>query len=203
MTDVEWAALTPQKRAAITSRVNAEKRGGPIRRKQSQGKPKVDRRPNSNGQAIIRIGRQARDLLEDPSSVKDWDDEEIRRGQRRNKLGRFAGPKPKVVPNEVYQEFVRRTLKRSQEELQKHLPMVIDELIAIAQNPAAEDRDRLKAMEMVMNRVLGKEPLKVDMNVETPPWQMAMSVSIVDGADDEGDEEVPVGDGDDDDIVFE
>jgi hypothetical protein len=42
-----------------------------------------------------------------------------------------------------------------------------------------EDKDRLKAISMIMDRVMGKTPEKIEATVETPPWQVAIQGAIV------------------------
>jgi hypothetical protein len=155
------------------------------------GRPTANGRGTSQRQRprdMIRIGPSAVELIENPESVLEWDDEELRRGQRRGPNGSFKGSPPAVIPRAVYNELWRRTTAQAMELMRESLPEAVALLLALAKSPNTQDRDRIKAIEMIMDRVLGKVPENV-MFAETgvegtkPKWATALDVAIVSSDD--------------------
>jgi hypothetical protein len=62
-----------------------------------------------NGRALMTVSRHTADILEGIEDLTAWDNEELLRGQRRDRRGNFTGVPPKVVPQAVHAERVRRT----------------------------------------------------------------------------------------------
>lgn len=128
--------------------------------------------------AFMRMSRGNTLLLTGQDDISTWDDDELRRGQRKDKNGRFQGRRPKVVPTAVHNELVRRTLNRANEMLRENLHEAIKVLVEIAKDKRAEDKDRLRAVDMIMNRVMGKTPEKINITSEVEPWQEAMDDAV-------------------------
>lgn len=139
---------------------------------------------------MIRIGPSAVDLFENPEQVLEWDDEELRRGMRRQPNGSFRGSEPIVIPRAVYNELWRRTTAQAMELMRESLPEAVAVLVQLAKSPHVQDRDRIKAIEMIMDRVLGKQVdtsifLGGDMDKPKPKWESALDVAIVSTEDPE------------------
>jgi hypothetical protein len=105
-------------------------------------------------------------------TLDDWDDQELIRGFRRNRNGKF-GPPPKWVPQEVVQEIHRRVLKRGGKKMLQAYLASIDGLIELAvgledKPPAESEKVRLEAMKELQNRVAGKVPDKVQVSADDP-----------------------------------
>lgn len=138
---------------------------------------------------MVRLGPTTAELMNDPDLILSWDDEELRRGYRRNKAGVFDERNaPEVIPRAVYNELWRRTIATCNEMMRTAMPEAIAVLIELAKSDKVKDADRIKAIQMIMDRVLGKVPEKV-LVAETeagakPKWANALDVSIVSG--DEG-----------------
>jgi len=136
--------------------------------------------------AVIRVGRSTAEAkLGGLEGMRDWDEEELRRGYRRDKNGNFTGRPPEWIPRECYQELTRRALDSASKKLSDHVEEAVSELIAISTSMDADHKDRLKAIEMILTRVMGKEPIKVDIKTEPAKWEVALNVSIVNDEDDE------------------
>lgn len=157
---------------------------------------KPTHRQKSAGRGVIRISSAATDVIDNPRVVEEWDDEELRRGRRRDRNGKFTGADPLVVPTTVYREIVRRSIRRAEKELAVNLEAACATLTAIATSEAAEDRDRIVAAKIIMERIMGKEPLKVDHSFKSP-----LFLGIIQGGIVTGGEPIAIGSGDDDDII--
>jgi hypothetical protein len=127
----------------------------------------------------IRVGTLNAAILAGEVDLSEWDDEELLRGQRRNRNGNFQGRPPKVVPKQLHDELVRRTLEYANEELRSNLQSAVQMLTSIATDPRAEDRDKIKAIEMVMNRVMGKAPDRVELTAQVKPYEEVLRGGVV------------------------
>lgn len=179
-------------RAGATTRSIAAKRAtttvGAIKRKAAKGQATGKER------ASIRVGTGTTRLLTGQEDLSTWDDEELRRGQRRDRNGRFQGRQPRVVPKAVHDELVRRTLDQANKLFTENLVAAVEALCQIALDPGVEPKDRLRAVQMITDRSMGKSPEKVEVSADQP-WLVALQGAIVSiGAteateDDDDDEE--------------
>lgn len=163
----------------------------------------------SSGRGIVRVSSPTADVIDDPEAVKDWDDEELRRGRRRDKNGKFTGRDPVVIPTAVYREMVRRATRGAEKRMAESLEAAVDTLVAIAtsNSEATEDKDRIKAAEIILNRVLGREPVKIENSGAPPLFLGIIQAGLVVGGTPVG--SLPNGDIidaeviDDDEVMFE
>lgn len=135
--------------------------------------------------AIVRIGQMNTRILTGQEDLSTWEDEELKRGQRRDKNGRFQGKPPLVVPKALHDELIRRTMSRSHMILVEAVEDAATAVVEIMNGfyTEGEDdpkaKDRLKAAEMIMNRVLGKEPIKVEIAAFKAKYEEAFEAMIV------------------------
>lgn len=113
-------------------------------------------------------------LLKGEMSVEDLDDEELARGYPRDRNGRFSGRPPKVVPLTMYRHMQKEFFKRIEDKMRTALPDAVDMLAALATSPMAEDKDKLKAIDMLLTRVMGKPPEKVEITTGDKPFEITM-----------------------------
>lgn len=133
---------------------------------------------NANDRATVRLSAACTAVLTGLDDISTWDDEELRRGTRRNRDGTFKGTsRILVVPTEVHNELVRRTLSQAQTLMTNNLVQAVEALTEIATNPGSEDKDKLKAIQIIMDRVMGKEVQKVELGGEAK-WEAALRVAI-------------------------
>jgi hypothetical protein len=109
-------------------------------------------------------------------SLDDWDTEELVRGYRRGRSGKFGKP-PRYVPRELQQEILRRLLRRGERKLHMHLIKAIEDLIDLAEN-STSDKVRLEATREVINRVVGKVPERINIAADAP-YQDMLADSLV------------------------
>lgn len=108
-------------------------------------------------------------------NLDDWDDEELIRGYRRNRAGRF-GVAPKFIPKEVQQEVFRRIVSRGDAKMRAAYLTSIDRLTDLAEN-AGSEKVQLDAIRELMNRIVGKVPDRVHVAQEQP-WEQFLADSI-------------------------
>src|SRR5512143_2439194 len=129
--------------------------------------------------ALVRVGKGTTNILIGKDDLKDWDDEELRRGQRRSKNGNFTGRAPTVVAKSIHDELVRRTLDNANKMFIENLQNAVEVLCEIVKDDKVDAKDRLTAIKMITERALGRETrVTVDVGGETK-WQAAITSAIV------------------------
>lgn len=109
-------------------------------------------------------------------NLDDWDDEELIRGYRRNRNGKFGAP-PRYIPREIEQEMFRRIVHRGERKFRKAYLASIEGLIQLAHS-ASSEKVRLEAQKELMNRTVGKIP-DVVIAGTAKPWEELLVDTIV------------------------
>jgi hypothetical protein len=148
------------------------------------------KRAPSSGRGLIRISAAACDAIDNPETISEWTDEELRRGRKKDKNGKFTGRDPIIVPTNCYREMVRRELRRAESSMAENLHDAVKALATIATSPMSEDRDKIAATKILMDRVMGKSPDKIELGGKTPLFIGILQGGIVPGEP----LEVPAGD---------
>lgn len=133
----------------------------------------------------VALGKSGSDVLMERDDPRDWDDEELLRGRRRDKNGNFSGADPKVIPKAVYEEMQKRMLIDSRKKMTQMVETGLEKLKDILEGQDTADKDRLKAIQMLFDRTMGRTPEKVEVGPVRQPWEDLVVDSIVDGFDDE------------------
>lgn len=129
--------------------------------------------------ALVRLGTSSTRVLTGQEDLSEWEDEELRRGQRKDRNGRFTGRAPVVVPKALHDELVRRTLSKANETMLTNLGVAVEALVEVIKGKDVEEKDRLRAIGMIMDRVMGKPQERVEITGDTPKWQVAIQAGIV------------------------
>lgn len=135
----------------------------------------------AGGDIRTRVHGRAADALVEPESVKEWDMEELERGYRRDKNGAFTGRPPKVIPRSIIDELHRRKFVIAIDWMKTMLPEALEILATIARDPKARDQDRIKACEIIIERIL---PARIDLGFnpsKEPKFIEALMAAIVPG----------------------
>lgn len=103
--------------------------------------------------AIVRLGTMNTRILTGQEDLSLWDDEELIRGQRKDRNGRFQGKPPTVVPVALHREITRRQMEKAIQLLNENVSEAAEVLVSIIKGMDTEDKDRLKAIDMLFNRV--------------------------------------------------
>lgn len=96
-------------------------------------------------------------LLSGQLTVKDLDDKEVEKMRVRGADGGFAGTR-RAVPSHLIQQFQHEQMVRFNDRLRKALPVTAKVLLEILVDPEAKHADRLRAAQMLQDRILGKAP---------------------------------------------
>ena len=126
----------------------------------------------------IRVGKSNLALLQGHEDVRDWDEEELRRGRRRDRNGGWAGRPPAVVPKLIYDEITRRKMSKADDLMRDNYYDAVDLLGTVVRDPNADNKDRITAAKIIIERVRGREPLRVDVDVKAK-WEVALEAAIV------------------------
>lgn len=154
------------------------------------GKQVSGRRKNSVVHGRVRIGKTSQAILNGDEDLSIWTDEELRRGQRKSKRGIWEGRPPAIVPKALHDELVKRTLDEAQQLMRDNLLEAVRVLTALVADSSVEPKDRIKAVEIVMNRVMGKAPDKVEVSGEMKPWEVVLQGGIIRDTAEDDDEEI-------------
>lgn len=169
-----------QAKGSEAASIRAKRRASGIERIQAKA---------ANGQAhaergYVQMGRMNTAILAGHEDLSTWSDEELRRGQKKDKNGRWQGRRPSVVPKALHDELVRRTLSKAEELMRDNLHTAVEALVDVVTGEDVEDKDRLRAIAMIMDRVMGKEPQRVEVGGDAP-WMAAIAAAIVGTVEDE------------------
>jgi len=88
------------------------------------------------------------------------------------------GKDPVVVPKVLHDELVKRTISKANSTMLENLNIAVDMLTSIVSGTDVEPKDKLTAIRMIMDRVMGKEPQKIEVGGEAK-WQVAIQAGIV------------------------
>src|SRR4051794_8597810 len=116
---------------------------------EQQGREVVRNEPKPQ-RKLISVGKTSAAILNGDEDLSLWDDEELRRGYRRDKNGIWSGRKPKVVPRAIHDELVRRTLDEAGEVLRDSLVDAVQLYRQILNDVEAPLNLRLQAADKIV-----------------------------------------------------
>lgn len=123
--------------------------------------------------ARVGVGKTNLAILSGELDLSTWSEEELLRAQRKSKRGTWEGRPPKLVPKAIHDELVRRKMSQAHDLLRDNLIAAVGVLVEIAKDGEAQDSDRIKAAQLIIERVMGKTPERVQLEV-APPWALAI-----------------------------
>lgn len=118
----------------------------------------------------VRVNPRMAAILRGEVDMSELDDEELARGQLRNKAGNFQGGAPQMVPREMYTRMMNELFKRANDQMKTNLVKAVEVLTAIATDENADPKDAMKAAQWIIERVMGKTPENVIVS-QDKPWQ--------------------------------
>jgi hypothetical protein len=129
----------------------------------------------SRGQPSRRVQTEPKNerwrlFLEGKLTIHDMDEEELARGTFRAADGTFRGRPPKTVPRTFAQQLSRELLRRGESEIRRYLLGAIRTLGEIS-GDGEKDSDRVRASNILLERVMGKVPERVVISEGVPEWQ--------------------------------
>lgn len=120
-------------------------------------------------------------ILENGEDLSDWDLEELRAGRRRASDGSFRGRNAKIVPAAVHEELLRRTMSAGFSDAKMGFSDAIRLWRDVINDPDEDMAFRLKASELLVDRVLGKaaQPIYVGTTAdEKSRWGQMVAASV-------------------------
>lgn len=112
-----------------------------------------------------------------------------------------------------HNEQVAKTLRKAENICRRNTLDAVKLIGQIVRDPDAKDSDRLKAAGMILDRVWGRAPEHVTVDLQQPPWVTALREMVIVGNDEQAEEHRRAnGNGviidadvieDDDDLIFE
>lgn len=112
----------------------------------------------------IQVADSTYAAIKGETDLTSWDREELIRGRRRDRHGYFTGRPPTVMPRNVYLELRRRTMAEVYEEVRSQAIPAAQALGRILSGEEEPDPTRLRAIQEVLNRFIGKPPERVEMS---------------------------------------
>lgn len=143
-----------------------------IRKRQQEG------RAHGRERGLVRMGIANTNIMTGADDLSDWSVEELKHGQRLDKNGRFQGRQPVIVPKKLHDELVRRTLSAAAEKMRENLELAVDVLTGLMVNEDVDAKDRITCAKIIMDRVMGKDPIQVDVQVKAK-WEEALESAVV------------------------
>lgn len=135
---------------------------------------KVDKR----GRGRLQVGNSTAAILAGKDDLTTWTDEELERGQRRMKNGRFPTRRPVVIAKAVHDELVTRKMQAAYDLLKTSTYDAVAVLVSIAKDKKANKMVRVRAAELILDRTLGKATQTVNLQGD-PAWQKVFVEAIV------------------------
>ena len=115
-------------------------------------------------------------------SVEDMDDEELARGQFKDKNGKFTGRPAVVIPREIHIKMKQELLRRGNDMFQTSFLEAIKTYTEVARDESNDPAVRLKAAQYVIERIAGKTPDKIEVSGDAP-WQIILNKIILETED--------------------
>lgn len=140
---------------------------------------------SKDGSAIVHVSPTTAGIVFDGQSLDDWDDEELMQGKRRDKNGHFSGRPAKVIPIQLHKELTRRRFSRAYDLMSDSLVDAALMLRSVVVDKKAPRGVRIRAAEVMFDRILGKPKESVSFNFqegesgETPKWQKLAANAII------------------------
>jgi plasmid stability protein len=144
-------------------------------------KAKEEQMERAREQGAPKAGERWAMLLSGQLTVRDLDDEEIRKMRVRGADGGFGG-KRRAVPSNLIQAFQAESIRRSNDKLRTAAPEAVQALIDIGKDPSVREGDRIRALQYVVDRALGKTPETVHVKNDDP-WSNLGAEAFVEDRD--------------------
>jgi hypothetical protein len=139
---------------------------------------------NADGRAHARVARTQVAISKGEIDITQWDDEELIRGRPRDKRGNFTGKAPILVSPMLHRELTRRRFSRAFDLLAASLVDASQMLRAVVNDKNADVAHRIRAAEVIFDRVVGKPKESVSLDITgasrpEQPWQQLIMSAIV------------------------
>lgn len=129
---------------------------------------------------FVKVNPRVAAMVENPALIEELDDEELARGQLRNKNGKFGGAGTAMVPRGMYAKMTQELFKRADAKMKTNLVDAVEVLMGIATSPNSDPKDAMKAAMWIVERVMGKAADTVVVKQDAPWQQMLVRLTTAD-----------------------
>lgn len=136
--------------------------------------------PKRRRKVVHVIPERYQAFLDGDLSVEDLDDEELTKGQLKDRNGNFTGKPPQLIPRDFHTAVVRELVARQERKLLPDLNDSYAALRTVRDNPRAAGRDRVTAAIYLIERVSGKIPEKTVVEATVRKWEQDLGGLMAD-----------------------
>lgn len=126
---------------------------------------------------VVQVSGRIQMLLDGRISIDDLDDEELARGRPRSSDGTFKGVAPKVIPTALHNRMRKELFERAETKLRTGLVDSAKFMIDVVGNDKIDVKTRLDAAKWVFERVMGKNPDRVQLSADAPFMELFEELS--------------------------
>lgn len=116
------------------------------------------------------VDRTWRNLESGLIPIEELDDEELSKGKMRDSSGGWRAM-PTAISRKTKTAVVRQLFARYEEKMRLALLNAQTAYVDIAMSDETGPADRLRALQYIQERVVGKIPDKVEISAEIKPWE--------------------------------
>lgn len=177
-----------ERRAAAREKVAQKAASRPVRRPREDGKStttfqgmdghkdpaKARPRPPGRQRVTVDVEGKMAQLITGELKVEDMDNEELARLQFRDRNGGFTGRPPANIPTVLVNKMRAELFKRTNGVMAESLHDAVTELARIAIE-AEKEGDRVKAIQMLLDRLQGRVPEKVELSTGEKGFEITLA----------------------------
>lgn len=158
------------------------------------GDPDPDKDPRGRRYVRQRLGKRWSQIHDEVAQgqytwddfVEDLDAEELARAQLRAEDGTFRGRPPEFIPRSFYLACQREMIARFNRSIHSNFEKATNELIRLGMDERAmEPKDRVKILQYLIERVVGKVPDKLEVKA-ADPWETIIGDILAEAPDGTG-----------------
>ncbi len=124
-----------------------------------------------------KTNKTMRAIVSGKEDLSSWTNEELERGMKRDRNGRFRRPS-EMIARQVHDALVRRKMRKAYNLLRESTYDAVRTLREIVDDRDADAGVRVKAAELILDRTLGKAPQTVEITADLP-FQRMIAAAIV------------------------
>jgi hypothetical protein len=133
-----------------------------------------------DGRGLIKVSPITAAIVNGQEDLSTWTDEELERGQKGDKNGRWPTKKPTIVARAVHDALTRHKMSKAHDLLRENTYKAVQVLVEVATDRAVDRAVRLKAAELILDRTMGKpmEKMRLDIASDSPFMQMIATAIV-------------------------
>ena len=125
----------------------------------------------------VKVNERMRKVISGEIALSELDEEELARGQLRGANGKFSGNAPLVVPRAMHAKMTTELFKRADDAMKSSLVNAVQTLTTIMESDLSDPKDKLKAAQWLIERVMGKTPEQLIVGQQQPWEQLLVKIT--------------------------